>query len=63
MWNQLCGIPGEQGQDYDAQISLMRQIPQLPPPKRANPITIDRFSPYFNKSIFLVSVNLPAVIR
>jgi ribosomal peptide maturation radical SAM protein 1 len=48
VWNQLCGIPGEQSQDYEAQISLMRQIPQLPPPKRANPISIDRFSPYFN---------------
>lgn len=46
-WNQLCGIPGETEADYDEQIALMKRIPHLPPPEGANPIHIDRFSPYF----------------
>lgn len=46
-WNQLCGIPGETEADYDDQIALMKRIPQLPPPEDANPVHIDRFSPYF----------------
>jgi ribosomal peptide maturation radical SAM protein 1 len=46
-WNQLCGVPGESVEDYDEQIALMRLIPQLAPPDRANPVRIDRYSPYF----------------
>ena len=46
-WNQLFGIPGEELQHYQAQISLMQHIPQLPPPELTNRIRIDRYSPYF----------------
>lgn len=46
VWNQLCGIPGETPADYEEQIALMKRIPQMPPPEGANPIHIDRFSPY-----------------
>lgn len=48
-WNQLCAIPGETADDYEAQIALMRLIPQLPPPEGVNPIRIDRYSPYFQR--------------
>lgn len=48
-WNQLCAIPGETTADYQAQIELMRRIPQLPPPECVNPIRIDRYSPYFER--------------
>ena len=48
VWNQLCGIPGEREEDYDEQIALMKKLPQLPPPFRANPVIIDRYSPYFD---------------
>ena len=47
VWNQLCRIPGERVEDYDAQIALMEQIPHFMPPNRVNPVIIDRYSPYF----------------
>jgi ribosomal peptide maturation radical SAM protein 1 len=47
-WNLLIAIPGEQAIDYYAQIALFAKIPHFQPPKRLNPIRIDRFSPYFN---------------
>jgi ribosomal peptide maturation radical SAM protein 1 len=46
-WNLLYEIPGEQALDYVAQIALFAKIPHFQPPKRLNPIRIDRFSPYF----------------
>ena len=48
-WNQLCGIPGEQVADYDAQIDLMEHIPHLNPPDGPNRVRIDRYSPYFER--------------
>jgi hypothetical protein len=48
-WNLLCTIPGEKSEDYDQQILLMDKIPHFQPPIKANPIRIDRFSPYFNQ--------------
>jgi ribosomal peptide maturation radical SAM protein 1 len=48
-WNLLCAIPGEQTEDYEAQIRLMQGIPHLPPPARVNPIHLCRFSPYFDE--------------
>jgi hypothetical protein len=47
-WNLLIAIPGEEALDYYAQIALFAKIPHFQPPKRLNPIRIDRFSPYFN---------------
>jgi hypothetical protein len=46
-WNLLYGIPGEQPEDYFAQIELIDRIPHFPPPEGAHMIQIDRFSPYF----------------
>ncbi|HEY2404443.1 MAG TPA: RiPP maturation radical SAM C-methyltransferase [Polyangiaceae bacterium] len=48
-WNQLCGIPGESVDDYDAQIALIEQIPHFNPPDGPNPVRLDRYSPYFAK--------------
>ncbi len=47
VWNQLCGIPGEEAEDYEQQIALMEWIPHLQPPGSAHLVRIDRFSPYF----------------
>src|SRR5262249_16390470 len=47
-WNLLYGIPGEQKDDYLAQIELIDRIPHLTPPAGAHRIRIDRYSPYFN---------------
>jgi ribosomal peptide maturation radical SAM protein 1 len=47
-WNLLIAIPGEDALDYVSQIALFAKIPHFQPPKRLNPIRIDRFSPYFN---------------
>ena len=46
-WNMLCGIPGESFQDYDEQLILIDKIPHFQPPLTANPLRVDRFSPYF----------------
>jgi ribosomal peptide maturation radical SAM protein 1 len=47
-WNLLCGIPGEEPADYEQQVALLRKVPHFPPPVRANPIRVDRYSPYFD---------------
>ena len=47
MWNLLCSIPGERSEDYDQQLLLFDKIPHFQPPVSANPVRIDRFSPYF----------------
>ncbi len=47
MWNLLCSIPGERSEDYDQQLLLIDKIPHFQPPISANPVRIDRFSPYF----------------
>lgn len=46
-WNQLYGVPGERLEDYDAQLALTEQIIHFPPPERACPVVLTRFSPYF----------------
>ncbi len=46
-WNLLCCIPGETFEDYDQQLLLMDCIGHFQPPITANPLRIDRFSPYF----------------
>lgn len=48
-WNLLCAIPGERPEDYEAQCSLIHDIPHLTPPGRVNPVRIDRYSPYFSR--------------
>ena len=46
-WNLLYDIPGDEIQDYESTIALIRLVHHLNPPAGLHPITIDRFSPYF----------------
>lgn len=46
-WNLLTGFPGEKKEDYREMTERMRQITHLPPPDGHFPITLERFSPYF----------------
>ncbi len=48
-WNLLCGFPGETGEDYEEMGRLMQKIPHLQPPAAFARISIDRFSPYFDR--------------
>ena len=48
VWNLLCEFPGDQRQDYDATLALLPLIHHLSPPTGVYPVSIDRFSPYFN---------------
>jgi magnesium-protoporphyrin IX monomethyl ester (oxidative) cyclase len=48
-WGLLCGIPGECGDDYEAQMRMMRHLVQLAPPQGVSPVRIDRYSPYFDR--------------
>lgn len=48
-WNYLLGFPGESESDY---VHIIEQIPNmvhLQPPAGATRLTLERFSPYFNK--------------
>jgi ribosomal peptide maturation radical SAM protein 1 len=49
-WNILFAFPGDQPEDYEEQISLMRYLHHLHPPTWLARINIDRFSPYFKKA-------------
>ncbi|WP_078841015.1 RiPP maturation radical SAM C-methyltransferase [Streptomyces antioxidans] len=49
-WNYLRGFPGERDQDYDPIIEQIPAVEHLTPSAEASsPITIERFSPYFNR--------------
>ena len=48
-WNLLCGFPGETAADYEEMGRLMQKIPHLQPPAAFARISIDRFSPYFDR--------------
>jgi ribosomal peptide maturation radical SAM protein 1 len=46
-WNYLYGFPGEEEADYRSIIEQLPALQHLPPPRGANRIAIERFSPYF----------------
>lgn len=48
-WSYLYGFPGEEESDYKPIIEQFPALHHLPPPGGANRISIERFSPYFNK--------------
>ena len=48
-WNLLCGFPGDKLAFYEEMLELVPLLHHLPPPKRVNPIVIDRFSPYHQR--------------
>jgi ribosomal peptide maturation radical SAM protein 1 len=48
-WNILCGFPGERDEDYEELARLIPKIYHLVPPRGFGQISIDRFSPMFNR--------------
>lgn len=46
-WNLLWGFPGEQAEDFDAQLAVLQVIAHLPPPVSAGRVWIERFSPLY----------------
>ena len=48
-WNLLYAFPGDELADYTETLALMPLIHHLSPPTGVYPVSIDRFSPYFNR--------------
>jgi ribosomal peptide maturation radical SAM protein 1 len=48
-WAIITGFPGEHDQDYEEQIDLIPSLYHLPPPERAAPLWLERFSPYYTE--------------
>ena len=49
IWNLLYGIPGETDADLKETIELLPALRFLPPPRVVCPISLDRFSTYFEQ--------------
>lgn len=49
LWFHLYDVPGERAEWYADSIELMARIPHLSPPRSANPLVVDRFSPMFDR--------------
>ncbi|MBI4615132.1 MAG: RiPP maturation radical SAM protein 1 [Planctomycetes bacterium] len=49
VWSYLYGFPGEREESYAEAVRLMPRLAHLPPPNRPVPVTLDRFSPYFER--------------
>lgn len=47
-WNIICGIPGEEPEDYHQINRWIRLMPHLQPPAAVTRFRLDRFSPMFN---------------
>jgi ribosomal peptide maturation radical SAM protein 1 len=48
-WNLLTDFPGDAPGDYEETVSLIRLLFHLQPPTAVHRITLDRFSPYFDR--------------
>ncbi len=48
-WNHLIGLPGDQSKDYWKVIELIPALVHLNPPSGLFGLSIDRFSPYFER--------------
>ena len=46
-WNLLCQFPGDDREDYEQTLAVVRLLHHLHPPSGVAPVSIDRFSPYF----------------
>ncbi len=49
LWNMLFGFPGEQADDYQELFRILPKLKHLQPPTGFHKVTIDRFSPYFDR--------------
>jgi ribosomal peptide maturation radical SAM protein 1 len=50
VWAILCGFPGERPEQYEHMASITPLLEHLEPPNGCQPIRLDRFSPYFERS-------------
>jgi ribosomal peptide maturation radical SAM protein 1 len=48
LWNVLYGFPGESAEDYQEMCQIVESLSHLVPPVFCVPVTVERFSPYFN---------------
>ncbi len=48
-WNLFWGVPGDSEADYQETRDLIPLLTHLQPPQTYSPLSIDRFSPYFEK--------------
>lgn len=48
-WFLLYGFPNESDASFDSTRTLCDQIHHLPPPRHANPVIVDRFSPLYTR--------------
>jgi hypothetical protein len=48
-WNLLWGFPGDQRQEYEETLALLPLLRHLQPPTGFYHLSIDRFSPYFDR--------------
>lgn len=55
-WNILCGFPGEDDADYEQQIDLVPRLVHLMPPSGVVRLWLERFSPYYERSMGMTEV-------
>jgi ribosomal peptide maturation radical SAM protein 1 len=48
-WNLLAGFPGDHLDDYEETLRLVPLLRHLHPPSGVSPVSIERFSPYFER--------------
>ena len=60
-WNLLYGFPGDEVVFYEETLELLSLLHHLPPPRRANPVLLDRFSPYHSDPARYAIANLRPV--
>lgn len=48
-WNLLTHFPGDELSELEQMLELVPLLHHLPPPTGASPLSIDRFSPYFDE--------------
>lgn len=59
-WNHLIGLPGDQSADYWKVVDMIPALVHLNPPSGVSGLSIDRFSPYFERpEIYGVSAIKP----
>jgi ribosomal peptide maturation radical SAM protein 1 len=50
-WNIMCGIPGDSLAEYRETLAMLPLLRHLHPPALVAPLSIDRFSPYFDDPV------------
>jgi ribosomal peptide maturation radical SAM protein 1 len=50
-WNLIYGVPGETQSDYEEMRAIVRAITFLQPPSSQGSLSLDRFSPFFERPV------------